>query len=261
MIQSIQRAVNIINCFDENELELSLNKISELLNLNINTTRGIVNTLVGTDLLRHNPNNTYSLSIFFLQKASLINKTIIGLAKEASFAFLEEIAEKYRVSSRLLVASSRGIDTLIIVNPKNSHYLLTNSHETPMPLHAMASGKMFLAYNRKLLETVRFFPFTENTAASEAELSPQLEAILRDGYSSEIEELGTGISSVAVPILTKEKTLFGAISITTLTPLLDTIRQDVIPEMQQYAQALSDILFADMHFPATHDSGAKTSPA
>ena len=29
VIQSIQRAINILNCFNQNELELSLNVISE----------------------------------------------------------------------------------------------------------------------------------------------------------------------------------------------------------------------------------------
>ncbi|SQC98502.1 IclR helix-turn-helix domain [Fusobacterium necrophorum subsp. necrophorum] len=46
VIQSIQRAINILNCFDQNNLVLSLNEISQKLDLNINTTRGLVNSLV-----------------------------------------------------------------------------------------------------------------------------------------------------------------------------------------------------------------------
>ena len=60
VIQSIQRAINILNCFNQNELELSLNVISEKVKLNINTTRGLVNSLVANKLIYHNKkNNTY----------------------------------------------------------------------------------------------------------------------------------------------------------------------------------------------------------
>lgn len=43
VIQSVQRAIDIINCFDEHELKLTLPQISAKLELNINTVRGLVN--------------------------------------------------------------------------------------------------------------------------------------------------------------------------------------------------------------------------
>ena len=53
-IQSIQRAINILNCINEEYPSLSLSQISEQLNLHINTVRGIVNTLAVNGLLTHN---------------------------------------------------------------------------------------------------------------------------------------------------------------------------------------------------------------
>ena len=61
LIQSIQRAFDIINCFSEQSPKLTLPKISEMLSLNINTTRGIVNTLVANGYLEHDSEtNIYS---------------------------------------------------------------------------------------------------------------------------------------------------------------------------------------------------------
>ena len=40
VIQSVQRAIDIINCFNEHELKLTLPQISAKLELNINTVRG-----------------------------------------------------------------------------------------------------------------------------------------------------------------------------------------------------------------------------
>ena len=70
VIQSVQRAIDIINCFDEHELKLTLPQISAKLELNINTVRGLVNTLVANGYLEHVADgNCYMLGLAFLPKA------------------------------------------------------------------------------------------------------------------------------------------------------------------------------------------------
>ena len=67
LIQSIQRAFDIINCFSDQTPKLTLPKISEMLSLNINTTRGIVNTLVANGYLEHDGEaNIYTLGPVFI---------------------------------------------------------------------------------------------------------------------------------------------------------------------------------------------------
>lgn len=50
-IQSVERAIKILDCFSLITPSLSLASISEMTGLNINTTRGLVNTLVENQLL------------------------------------------------------------------------------------------------------------------------------------------------------------------------------------------------------------------
>lgn len=71
LIQSIQRAFNIIDCFNNDNTELSLPQISEKVKLHINTTRGIVNTLVATPKKIH-----IALGWFILQKRILRQEII-----------------------------------------------------------------------------------------------------------------------------------------------------------------------------------------
>ena len=72
VIQSVQRAIDIINCFDEHELKLTLPQISAKLELNINTVRGLVNTLLANGYLEHVADgNCYMLGLAFLPKADL----------------------------------------------------------------------------------------------------------------------------------------------------------------------------------------------
>ena len=98
LIQSIQRAIDIINCFDNNNKTLTLNNISEKLGLNINTTRGITNTLVFNNLLDHNvENNTYSLGSFYITKSNLSYSNTVNKIKIIAKPYLKELAEKYKV--------------------------------------------------------------------------------------------------------------------------------------------------------------------
>ena len=53
LIQSLSRAFAIIDCFTTDKKELTLNEISETLELNINTTRGLVQTLLHYDYLSY----------------------------------------------------------------------------------------------------------------------------------------------------------------------------------------------------------------
>ena len=51
LIQSIQRAIDILDCFDNNNPELSLAEITKKVNLHKSTVYGIVNTLYFNDYL------------------------------------------------------------------------------------------------------------------------------------------------------------------------------------------------------------------
>ena len=76
-IQSIQRAVQILDCFTPTDPSLPLSAISEKTGLNINTTRGLVNTLVESQLLlRDRETGYYKLGYYFVTKASMIHQDI-----------------------------------------------------------------------------------------------------------------------------------------------------------------------------------------
>lgn len=73
VIQSVQRAIDIIDCFSEHELKLTLPQISARTGLNINTARGLVNTLLANGYLEHIlDGNFYMLGPVFIPKADLV---------------------------------------------------------------------------------------------------------------------------------------------------------------------------------------------
>ncbi len=244
VIQSIQRAVNILNCFDHDNLELSLNFISQKVELNINTTRGLVNSLVANDLMVHNlKNNTYSIGNFFLLKSNLIVKNNINRAKELSLNLLNNLSDKFNVSSRLQIIDSDNIFTATVVNPKNSHYILTSTQDSNFPLHGTSSGKLLLKYRQKKLENLKLEKFTENTITDIDILKAELDLIEKNGYSTEYDEIGFGVSSIAVPIFDNNGFIFGSISVTALTPIIKKMKKEIIKELKTSVKVLEKKLF------------------
>lgn len=250
VIQSVQRAIDIINIFDDDQnYNLTLNEISSKLGLNINTTRGLVNTLVVNGFIKHNlEKNTYSLGLIYIPKANILNSHNMEIIRALVKTNLDNIAEKYEVSARLQIISNSSMFTVETSNPSNAHYVVfTKMHKT-FPLNATSSGKLFLLYNEKQLNyylaNMDDTKYTENTITDKNTLLKELETIKERGYSLEIEEMGRGVSSIAVPILLKNDVLYGTISITASTTIIDFIYKnsldEVLNDLNSSAKLISD---------------------
>lgn len=238
VIQSIQRAIDIINLFDDSQnFRLNLSQISNRLDLNINTTRGIVNTLVVNGFLDHDiDSNTYTLGLIYIPKAAILNNNHMETIREMIKPYLSNIAEKYEVSARFQIVSNLGPFTIEMENPRNSHYVVLTKLFKTLPLNSTASGKLFLAYisNDKFNEYLQDMDktkLTNNTIVDKKELIAEISNIRQNGFSVENEEIGRGISSIAVPILLDNNKLYGTISITASTTIVDYIKLNSLDEL------------------------------
>ncbi len=249
LIQSIQRAIDIINCFSQYKPTLSINEISKELSLHINTTRGIINTLVYNGYLRHDPiENKYSLGLVFIPKAELVNTNSVDRIKEIVRPYLYEIANKYEVSSRLQLISRQKIFTVDTVNPENSRYILLTRMDTPFPINATSSGKLYLYYTNeeereKHLNNISQVKYTDKTIISRNDLEKELEFIRLNGYSIENEEIGLGISSIAIPLFNHMDTFFGTISVTATISIIEKVHDKVLIDMKRASEEIKKARF------------------
>lgn len=244
VIQSIQRAIDIINCFNETETALSINEISNKLSLHVNTTRGIVNTLVYNAYLDHDSaENKYSLGLVFIPKAHLVSANSIGKIKKIIHPYLGEIANKYQVSARLQLISKSNIFTVDTVHPEDSRYVLQTKTDTPFPLNATSSGKLFLYYSdedkkENYLSNINQKKYTEKTIVDRNELEKELEFIDSNGFSIEDEEVGPGMSSIAIPLLDNTDTFIGTISITSTSSIVEKVYKDALVDMEKISKKI-----------------------
>lgn len=220
VIQSVQRALDIIDCFDQLNRELSLNEISQKLNLNKSTVHGIINTLSINGYIDQNNNNgKYLLGKKLMFKGQMVSDSITVRMREIGEYYLKEISEKYKVTSHIFSFKDQKLSFLDMVKPNNAYYIVSSVIGNPMPLHATASGKIVLAHMgeeelENYLKTEPLTKFTEKTLVEKDALKEELIKIYNNGYCMEDEEVEWGVLSMAAPIYDHQKIFIGTISLT-----------------------------------------------
>ncbi|MCD8084050.1 MAG: IclR family transcriptional regulator [Clostridiales bacterium] len=221
IIQSIQRAVEILNCFTEESPKLTLMQISQQTGLNINTARGLVNTMVYYDLISHNTtSNTYSLGLYFVIKSNLVYETRkLGSFGDIARPYMREITDRYGIFSSLQVVSQSKIFMIETAQPMQIHYWIMAQLYEPFECYCTSSGKLYLQYLppeelKERLSQMTFVPHTPNTITSREALLEVLHDQEYTLYATEYDEMAIGISSIAAPSLRQARPLFGTISVT-----------------------------------------------
>jgi len=217
LIQSVKRALDIINCFDSMHVQLSLTEISEKLNLNISTVYGIINTLCAYSYIVKNPNNgKYKLGLEFLLKANLVSQSLD--LKEIGHPYLVELTKKYNETSHLYVYQQEQLYCVDKVESPNNYFIISSRAGNKLPMHASASGKVFLAYMSEqelehYLQKGSLPKLTAKTITDRETLLKSLEQIREQGYSIENEEIEEGAYSIAAPVRDADGQIVGTISV------------------------------------------------
>ncbi|MCT4631553.1 MAG: IclR family transcriptional regulator [Firmicutes bacterium] len=244
VIQSVQRALDIIECFDEINRELTLSEISHKLGLNKSTVHGIIKTLSVNEYIDQNiSNGKYLLSPKLLGKYQLVFDSMSIRLKEIGSYYLKELSLKYKASSRLFSFKNNRLIFLEMIKPTNSYYTISSVTGYPIPLNATASGKMVLS-NMTLeeldqyLKYQSFEKYTEKTLVDKNDVFADAKMNRENGYCIEDEEIEIGIYSVACPIY-DGVSMVGVLSITGSVEQLKHQTKDMIKDMMEYSKKIT----------------------
>lgn len=245
-IQSVQRAIDILNCVGDAGHSISLKEISSKLELNINTARGLAQTLLVNGFLsRDAEHGTYALGYEFLTKSKLVYENQIQRIRDIAHPRMEKITENYGISSWLQISFYRNIYTVETVEPTNSTYSYAPKSGANLPLHASASGKLRIAYmpeteRQKIVLNVPLDKLTMYTITEREAFIQMINDVYHNGYATEFEEIDEGISSVAVPIFDKQGALDGTLSIAAPSVKVKGIFNKLLKDLKQASIYISD---------------------
>lgn len=241
-VRAVERAIRILECFDDDNPERGVTEIAEVVDLHKATTHRIVTTLLNYGYLeRSEDDQRYRLG---LHLAGLGFKVIkrMNLRREA-LPYLKELVEEWDETCDLCIYDQERVFYIEVLRGNHALTIAADVGQR-LPVHCTASGKVFLAYlPEKEVESILSKPlpaYTQNTITSPHELRIQLESIKIQGYSVDNEELEEGVRAIAVPVRDHSNQIIAAISI---PGPVNRMSMDRISEISTYlvctAQAIS----------------------
>ena len=234
-IQSVDRAVRLLEAIAEAGGETTLTELSQRTKLNISTCHHLLSTLVHRGYVAKVPvRRSYALGarILYLSNACVQ----VDLPVRAA-PFIEQINVKTGETVHLAVL--QGDAMMKIAKRESRHAVRVDTGtlgKTDAP-HATASGKAMLAWlpedNMRRVLSHGMARFTPKTITEWPALIEALRHVRRDGYAMDDEEYQPGVICIGAAIRDHNGAVVGAISASTPTMRandehLSLVREQVI---------------------------------
>lgn len=219
IIQSVERALKILDLFDEHTTELKITEISKRMELHKSTVHSLLKTLQEHSYIDQNSENgKYRLGLKLAERGNLVisNLDIRKIARK----YLLELSDKTGQTVHLGILDGR--EGVYIDKVEGQQAIIKYSRiGRRLPLHTTAIGKVLLAFQKpdvmqRLLEDFPYQHQTSNTISNEAVFRKEIEKIQNKNYAVDDQENEQGVRCVAVPIFNGKGQVLAAISISTL---------------------------------------------
>ncbi|MBF4694282.1 IclR family transcriptional regulator [Fusibacter ferrireducens] len=233
-IRSIDRALEILDCFLGDQHEFTLNEIAEKVSLSPSTTYRLLNTIAQKDYLSKNSNKKYSLGPKMAILGSLCSEMKYDHLVEAAKIYMDQLNKKYDESISLYTVEG---DNIICIERFETTRALKQAigKGDCLPLVSGASGKLLLAYEpinhqRKLIGDDLF-------------LWSAIEKIQADGFAFSTGEKAEGVSCIATPVRNSEGKVVASFTMTGLfTRFQDEELKEKIADTLLMARSVSEDL-------------------
>lgn len=224
IIQSVERALRILDLFDDQEREIKITDISERMGLHKSTVHSLLKTLqVHGYIDQNSENGKYKLGLKLFERGNFV---IHGLD-------IRKIAKTHLVD---LSVTTGQTTHLVILDGKEGVYIdkvegqkaviLYSRIGRRIPIHSSAVGKVLVAYKskeelKKILKGYIYKVQTPSTITNEKDFLLELEQVCKQGNSIDNQENEPGVRCVAVPIHDHTGQVVAAISMSTLINQVD----------------------------------------
>jgi DNA-binding IclR family transcriptional regulator len=248
-MSTVEKAISLLELFTAAEPELGLSDIARSAEFDKATTRRLLMSLLKTGLVEQDDTTRrYRLGAGVSRLARL---------REAHFPFLQiagpvirALAEKTGETAHLSELNASGLVTVHVEESAKANRVgITLGHV--LPLHATASGLIFLAFSkpdfvkaylRKNLES-----FTRHTIVDRARLQDAIKIAADRGYSHGEQGFEDGVSSVAAPILGPDRRAIGTVAVASpLSRVNDTMMRRHIHAVIDAARTITEQLCGDL---------------
>lgn len=231
-VQSVDRALGILESLSMHPKGLGVGEISERTQLHKSTVHRLLATLVDKGYVKQNRDNNYQLTLKLFE---LGNKVVEELdVIEVAKPYLEEILEVINEVVHLVVLEGNAIVYVDKVEPDKT-IRMHSRIGIRRPLYCTAVGKAILATMEdaeveQIWEKSDIKKLTEHTITDLDAMKEELKRIRTRGYSTDEQENEIGVRCIAIPLLDYTQKAWGAISISgPVERMTDAVFEDIIP--------------------------------
>ncbi len=202
-VQSLSRALSLLNALSEHDQGLSLSAVAHEVGLPTSTAHRLLTTLQNERYVRFDPNHSawlVGVQAFRAGSAFLRSRDLVTTARPYMRRLMEQSGETVN-----LAVMDRG--EVIYLAQTETHKMMRAIAKPGGRAEIFSSGvgKALLAFMpeadaSQLLQHITFYPETENTLASAEDLQRDLDVIKTRGYAVDDEENAVGLRCVAAVI-------------------------------------------------------------
>ena len=235
-VRAVERALQILECFDDEHPEMGVSEIAQAVDLHKATTHRIMTTLLNFGYLdRAVDGQRYRLGLRLTELGFRAIRRM-DMRREALW-HMNQLSQKWGEACDLSIFDQGEVFYIEMI-PGSYALTIAAAVGQRLPAHCTASGKQFLAHlPAQELEIVLSRPliaYTAKTIVSAEHLRQHLALIHQQGYAVDDEEFETGIRAVACPIFNRHGRVIAAMSIPSPASRMTVAR---VPEI---ARALAE---------------------
>ena len=201
--RAVERALDILLCFNRNEPVLTLSQIVGRVELHKSTVHRLLGTLESKRFVqRDDGGGSYRLGIRMIELGfSALKKTNII---EHAVPYMHRLSIEHRETVDLAILDGSDVVYLQVIESPLRVKIAAAPGEH-LPAFCTATGRAFLAFlpeaKVKAIFKESVHEYTGHTKISLAALSEDLRVTRERGFATSLEEYEDGINAVAAPIL------------------------------------------------------------
>lgn len=223
-VQSLDRAMDILDCFTFNRKELSRGEIVQKTGLNRTTAIRFLSHLTGRGYLKYDDRErVYRLGNRILELGGIALSSIS----------LRTVAAPYLTRLRndighTILLAVRIEDDLVYIDKRDGKGVMVTTSEIGRrrPLHFGMLGMILTAYlpkaeQERLLEKDPLVAYTSKSIVDNEKFLRELEKIRKNGYYIGKEDVFDGLGGISAPIRDHKGNVVAALGFTMILSLLD----------------------------------------
>jgi DNA-binding IclR family transcriptional regulator len=215
-LQSLDRAVAVLELLGESEGPLSLADVCQRMSLHKSTAHRALMVLERSGLIERTPENRFRLGLKLYELGSRAVEQMDLRARVQPW--FRRLSAQVGETVHLGVLQKTSVVYLDKVEPSNRRVWLASRIGTSNPVYCTAMGKAMLAFlpsdaGAAIIARVRFTRFTPRTLMTPEALQRSLDRVRRRGYAIDDEEMECGVRCVGGPILNEAGRPVAAVSV------------------------------------------------